>query len=197
MANYIQGYTSIYTTSGSYDKRIQLSPDSGSANAMPLLAKDANIYVEYSFPESNPRTVFGSCSVVVGDDSLYSDGNLSLVPVYNTQYGRCFCYISDMIKNWILRNWWTSGVEQKGGCEVSELESGSIFMDFSTEHDEADRQPEESGTSNVGYILHAKETENRYYICDSLTDTDSYIYAAIEYDGDEIPDCSVEFQKIG
>lgn len=136
-----------------------------------------------------PRTIFAG--ITIGGDEIQS--NLNLVPVKNTgAMGRTFCVVLDALRSWLANNWWGK-TTTKGDAEVSDFEESdnmvitmSCNIDYYTAMD--------SSSVNVGFVMHKPETSNDFYICDSLTDSDQYIYAALDSDFGNV---AVEFEKIG
>ena len=135
-----------------------------------------------------PRTIFAG--ITVGDDEVQS--SLNLVPIKNTgAMGRTFCLVLDAFRNWLADNWWTK-TTAKGDAEVSDLETGNAIITMSCNIDYQTSM--DSSSVNVGFVMHKPETSNEYNICDSLTDSDQYIYAALDSDFGNV---EVEFEKIG
>lgn len=201
MANAIRKEIESYIAIGGYNEKYKLLSSSGIdwrdyskpglliRNASFPLTENANIYITYDFTEQRPRTVYGE--VIAGDKTF---SNLTLVPFRNeyTTY-RTFCIIMHSISNHIIKDWWNNYLSYSSGVQYSSYEINPIQLNFSarSEYTEAD----DNTTTNIGVILHQKETENLFVFPAEMEDDDSYISAAIEVE--DIEDTiSVIFEKV-
>ena len=204
-ANAIRNEIESYIAIGAYNEKYKLLSDSGIdwrayskpgllvRNASFPLSENKNIYITYDFTISRPRTVYGY--VVAGDRKF---GNLTLVPFSNeyTTY-RTFCLVMHSIANHIIKDWWSNYSSYTSGVQYSSYETNPITLNFSARSDyESAEGLVDLSTTNIGVILHPKETENLFVFPENLEDDDDYISAAIEVD--DIEDVvSVTFEKVG
>lgn len=190
----------LYTTKPSqFSGRYSISEANGiyyseGLTSLPLTEAN-NIYVIYDFTSSQKARMLYAQVTITGVTDI---NNLNLVPVANEgASSRIYCLISDQLKNTIISNWWKTGTTTLGDCEVSKLDyPGEGLMANPVQINASDQiisdnNPGES--QNIGVILHPAETSNDYYMCSGLTDSDQYIYAAIDADYANV---SVEVEQI-
>lgn len=159
------------------------------------LTEANNIYVIYDFTSSQKARMLYAQITIAGVAVI---NNLNLVPVANERaYSRIYCLIADQLKNDIISNWWKTGTTTLGDCEVSKIDypgegiKANPVQINASDQIISDSNPGDS--QNIGVILHPEETSNEYYMCAGLTDSDQYIYAAIDADYSNV---NVEVEQI-
>ena len=190
----------LYTTKPSqFSGRYSISESNGlyyseGLTSLPLTEAN-NIYIIYDFTSSQKARMLYAQITIAG---VVAINNLNLVPVANEgASSRIYCLIADQMKNDIINNWWKAGTTALGDCEVSKLDyPGEGLQENPVQINASDQiisddNPGEN--QNVGVILHPEETDNEYYMCAGLTDSDQYIYAAIDADYSNV---SVEIEQI-
>ena len=190
----------LYTTKPSqFSGRYSISESNGlyyneGLTSLPLTEAN-NIYIIYDFASSKKARMLYAQITIAGVNTI---NNLNLVPVANEgASSRIYCLIADQLKNDIISNWWKSGTTTLGDCEVSKLDypgeglQANPVQINASDQIISDDNPGEN--QNVGVILHPEENSNEYYMCAGLTDSDQYIYAAIDADYSNV---SVEVEQI-